>query len=332
MTRTRCPACSTVFRVTSDQLRAKAGKVRCGYCQTVFNAFDGLVGETAAPVEPLAGGEVPESPPTRQLEEFSGIRDGEQVLAPAADFAASASPADTESASSDSVTRELDEIAAELGLTATDVAPPRIRVSSAESTEASVLAARQAGLVAARELSETPAYDRWAAGTLAGAAGSGFASAPARRTTWPLVLAALLLLGVLLAQLAYYFRSELVRALPVTADIFAALNVPVPLPQHSDLVSIESSDLQVDNAHGLFILNATLRNRAAYAQAWPTLELTLTDAGDAPVARRVLTAADYLAPGSDLSAFPANTEIPVRMWIDAKRLGASGYRLYLFYP
>ena len=46
--RTRCPACSTVFRVTSDQLRAKAGKVRCGYCQAVFNAFDELIDETQA--------------------------------------------------------------------------------------------------------------------------------------------------------------------------------------------------------------------------------------------------------------------------------------------
>ena len=38
--RTRCPECGTVFRVTSEQLRRKAGKVRCGQCQAVFNAFD----------------------------------------------------------------------------------------------------------------------------------------------------------------------------------------------------------------------------------------------------------------------------------------------------
>jgi len=36
--------------------------------------------------------------------------------------------------------------------------------------------------------------------------------------------------------------------------------------------------------------------------------------------------------GSDLSAFPANAETPVRLWIDAKGLGAAGYRLYIFYP
>jgi hypothetical protein len=119
---------------------------------------------------------------------------------------------------------------------------------------------------------------------------------------------------------------------PASAALFAALDVAVPLPASSELVSIEASDLQADNARGLFVLNASLRNRAAYAQAWPALELTLTDAADAPVARRVLAAADYLAPGSDPGAFPANAEIPVRLWIEAKGLGASGYRLYLFYP
>ena len=40
---TRCPACTTSFRVTPDQLKARGGKVRCGKCQTVFNALDSLV-------------------------------------------------------------------------------------------------------------------------------------------------------------------------------------------------------------------------------------------------------------------------------------------------
>ena len=50
--RTRCPACGTIFRVTSEQLRAKAGKVRCGYCQSVFNAFDELV-DDVQPVDQM---------------------------------------------------------------------------------------------------------------------------------------------------------------------------------------------------------------------------------------------------------------------------------------
>jgi hypothetical protein len=194
-----------------------------------------------------------------------------------------------------------------------------------ETVEESTQAARAAGLVAARALAETPAYNRWAAGALDRAAAQ-------QRAAWPFIVALVVLVAALAAQLAYNYRSDLVGRLPAAEEIFDALGIYVPLPARSELVSIESSDLQSDNARGLFILQATLRNKAAYAQAWPALELTLTDAGDAAVARRVLSAADYLPPGSDLSAFPANSEIPVRFWIDARGLDAAGYKLYLFYP
>ena len=50
--RTRCPDCGTVFRVTPEQLRIKLGKVRCGQCQFVFNAFDTLIADETS-VEPV---------------------------------------------------------------------------------------------------------------------------------------------------------------------------------------------------------------------------------------------------------------------------------------
>ncbi|MBI2313604.1 MAG: DUF3426 domain-containing protein [Betaproteobacteria bacterium] len=54
---TRCPACATTFRVTSEQLQARHGRVRCGQCSTVFNAFDTLstVSEEAAAGKRLVG-------------------------------------------------------------------------------------------------------------------------------------------------------------------------------------------------------------------------------------------------------------------------------------
>ena len=39
---TTCPECSSVFRVTAEQLKMAEGKVRCGFCQTVFNAINSL--------------------------------------------------------------------------------------------------------------------------------------------------------------------------------------------------------------------------------------------------------------------------------------------------
>lgn len=39
---TRCPACSTTFKVVQDQLKISEGWVRCGHCQEVFNALHSL--------------------------------------------------------------------------------------------------------------------------------------------------------------------------------------------------------------------------------------------------------------------------------------------------
>jgi predicted Zn finger-like uncharacterized protein len=40
---TRCTSCGTVFRVVQDQLKVSEGWVRCGRCESVFNALEGLL-------------------------------------------------------------------------------------------------------------------------------------------------------------------------------------------------------------------------------------------------------------------------------------------------
>ena len=68
--RNRCPECGTVFRVTSEQLRLKAGKVRCGQCRTVFNAFDQL----------LVGAGGQDNPPTIMPMPSTSCGDGESTV------------------------------------------------------------------------------------------------------------------------------------------------------------------------------------------------------------------------------------------------------------
>ncbi|CAN5700160.1 hypothetical protein BH10PSE18_BH10PSE18_14040 [soil metagenome] len=46
---TRCPACSTTFKVVPDQLRISDGWVRCGRCSRVFDANDQMV-DPALPI------------------------------------------------------------------------------------------------------------------------------------------------------------------------------------------------------------------------------------------------------------------------------------------
>lgn len=296
--RTRCPDCSTVFRVTSEQLRLKLGKVRCGQCNAVFNAFDALITADAEPEPKVAS--------------FSGETSALQ----------------NESAAEGFAPNFLNEPEPE-----PEPEPEFVtRLERSESIEESTLAAREAGLVAARDLSGTPAYNRWAEGTLAGSSLGGFSHETSKSVMWPYVLVVLLLTVALIVQLLFYFKTELVQRMPGLQEFYEAVAVDVPLPRNSELVTIETSDLQSDNARGLLVLQAILHNRAAYDQAWPALELTLTDTQDAVLARRVLSVDDYLPSAAKTPVFSANAELAVRLWIEAKEVGAAGYRLYIFYP
>ena len=156
-----------------------------------------------------------------------------------------------------------------------------------------------------------------------------------RTALWAVAsLAAAVALG---AQVAYAYRGELAVIAPASRPWFEAacarLRCTIPLPRHVDLVSIESSELQVErNAPGVLTLSAVLRNRAAFGQALPALELTLTDAQDRPVARRVLLPRDYLGPRAEREpVFAPNAEHALKLYVDAAGLNATGYRLYVFY-
>lgn len=335
--RTRCPDCGTIFRVTSEQLRLKAGKVRCGQCSRVFNAFDEFLPEGLAPAEPepaeaaeasAKAAESPEPSPTEDDPEFASPQP-EAIQPPVEPF----EPAPLETPP-EAIFPEAHDgtVAQEPEIAATDALPEAAIENPLETPEESTLAAREAGLVAAREFSDTPGYNRWAAGTLAAAGPGGFAGESPRHAVWPFVLVASLLFLALSGQLLYYFRSDVVLRLPEAAKLFELAAIDIPLPRNVDLVAIDTSDLQSDNGRGLFVLNATLHNRANYAQAWPALELTLTDTSDTVVSRRVMSATDYLPPAISPEAFPANGEVAVRLWIEARNIGAAGYRLYIFYP
>jgi len=50
---TRCPACLTLFKVVSDQLRVSGGWVRCGQCDEIFDASQHLLSDTAEAPVPL---------------------------------------------------------------------------------------------------------------------------------------------------------------------------------------------------------------------------------------------------------------------------------------
>jgi len=159
-----------------------------------------------------------------------------------------------------------------------------------------------------------------------------------KQRTWPWSIAALFLLTVLLAQAAYFFRVDIAARLPglkpLLIDYCQLLQCSMPLPQKTDLIGIESSDLEADPEHeNQITLNALLRNRAPYTQAFPNLELTLNDIQDQPLARRIFRPTDYLPSAeNEKTGLQPNYEFGIKLHLNTTDLKPTGYRLALYYP
>src|SRR5438874_8252420 len=105
---TRCPACRTIFRVTSQQLAMRDGQVRCGHCHTVFDGVAGLLSLAPHPADELELDEAALGPPTVTLRSAHAL---EPAPAPASAGEAASEEGDEEAGDTDTETS--DEAAAE---------------------------------------------------------------------------------------------------------------------------------------------------------------------------------------------------------------------------
>jgi predicted Zn finger-like uncharacterized protein len=139
-------------------------------------------------------------------------------------------------------------------------------------------------------------------------------------------------------QALFHFRDAIAahwpKTKPVLIKLCAAAGCRVHALQDVAGLSIEASDLQADPAHkGLLILSATIRNRAPYPLAYPYIELTLSDTQDQAVVRRAFAPGEYISGAVDPeTGIAGNTELQVKLFIDASATTQAGYQVYLFYP
>ncbi|MCL2656376.1 MAG: DUF3426 domain-containing protein [Betaproteobacteria bacterium] len=159
-----------------------------------------------------------------------------------------------------------------------------------------------------------------------------------RARAWPWVLGifAFVLIGV--AQSLLWLRHDIARDYPETRPYFEALcaqlGCSMPWPQIKAQISIEASDLHPQaGREGSFELSGTLRNRAEFAQAYPSLEITLTDVYNRALIRKVFSPNDWLPQALHNSpAFAPGSDITFTVYFEALDQSASGYKLYAFYP
>jgi predicted Zn finger-like uncharacterized protein len=152
-----------------------------------------------------------------------------------------------------------------------------------------------------------------------------------------LMIAGAAVLALLLAaQLVLEFRNVLAARYPAARPLLTAgcalLGCRIGLPSQIDNLAIETGELSTLGVD-TYSLNTLLRNQGSLVQAWPSIQLELTDANDKPVLRRIFGPADYLPQGVSAAAgFAARSEQPVRLNFALTDLKPSGYHMIVFYP
>lgn len=338
---TRCPTCSTVFRISTAQAAAKGGMVRCGQCRAVFNSLDALVRvEDLDVIEEIDVGpplapELPDFPPVSADDAAATTDDVEpagEAVADAAPEPVVETPAPAprpmsewwlpeRTASKPAVEGEPTDQPAE------PVEAPADAVGRIEPD--ALLSGRRTDLQwnPAPLESTHPTFMRPdAASPIAG-----------RATRWVYGLLSLAAVVALLAQATYLWRDELAVRWSPAKTLLAAVCKPfrcrVDYPARAEAITIESASVQTSGPNlDVYVLTALLRNRDATDVRYPHLELVLTDLQDRPILRRALRPEDYLPSSRVTSGFAAESELPIRVMFELSGLRFAGYRLDRFYP
>jgi predicted Zn finger-like uncharacterized protein len=303
---TICPRCKAQFKVTPDQLNVRQGRVMCGRCRDVFNAFQSL--------ERVDSAFLPKAEPTPEAPTYQGLPTDEAARDPRP-------PDALEEVSPLEAIESLKEVEADVVDTGSDEIPAR---------ENATEKARHRGQVAAATLAPYPE-------TVASLSdGIDLIQPGGGNHFWRL---GILLLAIAFAgQAAFFFRSAIVSNYPEVRPYYSAacewLSCTLPWNREENALKVESSDLIEEIGRpGRFLLTASISNRAKTVQDYPYIELTLSDTNNQTLTRRVLQPRDYLGKPVRLGdGLAPSSELSLNLSLEVSNSRAAGYHLLLFYP
>jgi predicted Zn finger-like uncharacterized protein len=345
---TQCPSCQTVFRITGTILRAAHGQVRCGRCDTQFDAInqllDGEDGHTTATQTPL-------KPPTEAYSsdndnysssavahedivmegnriEISGIYPRGNDAMDDMDFSATQTTIEEfnldqdewDAARANSTAESIDDQAVadaelddvETALSETELLGALSRLDESRAVDQPIEEPDRIVTTAARlrsdhQTSSLAEINPWLQATSNDAAEPMIEltfTAPSEPRRWPWLAASVLLGLGLGAQLLHHYRQALARHPSIGSEItrlYAALGQPLPPQWDLNFYSIKQWGIVSDPLNaGILRVRASVTNRAAYAQPYPLLQLSLEDRFGSNVGSRAFKPDEYL--GSNAQA------------------------------
>jgi predicted Zn finger-like uncharacterized protein len=344
---TRCPACSTVFRVVHDQLRVSEGWVRCGQCQEVFNALETLF-DLGPP------GQSPASEPAAA--DFTDVAGPNSVAPPAEPVEPATEADDWPTAPYEASPPQLPDkgeadVAEDLATAELPAAPvlepegpveapslSRFMGPVPDWSRRSARSRRRKAKPASGTLGEPHAHV--SQGARRRRRQPGFVRQAEQAASWrrPWVRAGLgaaagalmLLLGL---QAGYQYRDDLAARVPALQPALQAgctwhgcrLSAPLALERFR----LDSSDLTRTERDQVLRFTAELHNTADHAVRLPALEVTFTDSLGQVLARKVMLPAALAAHGEAIGA-DAPWRVDARLAVG--ELQIAGYTVEVFYP
>jgi len=352
---TRCSNCATVFRVVQDQLKVSEGWVRCGRCNEVFNALEGLfdLGRDAPPApsrtdDTASANAASPAPAGLDASARGGAADGSGDDAGAIGATLSfAPPLDPPPFASDAASADDNPPRLE------PVAGPRFGKRRAEKAAAKDVDRDQPDFSDARfdsdlfadnlSPAETEQAELQATGVgdlpLENTRTPDFLLRAERRAKWrrrplrsALVVAAVLATTTLLLQASHHFRDPLAArwpaARPAVVGWCEMIGCVVEPPRRIDDVSVESTALTQAVGRDALVLSVNVRSKSSTAVALPSVDLSLTDGNGRLVARRALSPRDFRA----APILPAGGDAALQLTLSTGGARVAGYTVELFYP
>ncbi len=297
---TSCPACDTQFLLNKEHLKAHRGKVQCGNCEHIFNAKNRL---------------------TEIADDSASVAEYQSSLEVKAD--------------------DVTEIANEkpIGDVLNNVLESVPNLEDLNTTELNSSEEFQYTKPSNTHQHAPEAIDAYAFNqTLAPITINDLTAGPKYQKTklnlWGVLFC--LLLAILAGlQTIYATRAKIAAEYPqfkpYLAQACVLLKCKINLPKNLDAFAIDDADMQEDDLYQNVIkFSSLLINNAAYVQAYPNIELTLTDTANVPVLRRIIKPSEYLKANiHESSGIDAGEEVRINLAINVTDLAVAGYRALL---
>jgi len=332
---THCPHCQTAFQISTAQLEAADGYVRCGVCLNVFvaadNFFDGAPTlqkkqtAEAAKAEAVLSGTAPQIESGYDAASDAGSEPGWELFEedlPEAPLA------------SEQLLREQEPVNTQKQILFEDNAErrePLLFTNRSSAFEIDLLDDNEAkqfsptNRAALHECSEPVEIHSWQKNRVNLLKAAGGATL------------AILLIITLGLQLIWFKRSELSERAEWRPRIeWMCTQLPCMVAAQRDLTAISSENLVVrshPDAENALLVSLNFRNDAVFAQPFPALTLKFTDIDQQQVGIRRFLPREYLQEELwEIALMPPNTSVQARVDIVDPGSNAINYEVFLGDP